>query len=58
MRYSKPLLQLPGSVMAVEKGFPWAMACLSCPNGGNVIRRHNEIRDVTQDNCPRWFMDT
>ena len=46
LRYQKPLIQLPsvcdgcGSRFSVDHG-------LNCPNGGNIIQRHNEIRDVT-----------
>ena len=46
MRYSKPLLQLPGLCDGCGKRFSLDHG-LNCPNGGNVIRRHNEIRDVT-----------
>ena len=46
MRYHKPLVQMPsvcdgcGAEFSVDHG-------LNCPKGGNVIERHNEIRDVT-----------
>ena len=46
LRYQKPLIQLPsvcdgcGSRFSVDHG-------LNCPNGGNIIQHHNEIRDVT-----------
>ncbi len=45
MRYGKPLIHLPstcdgcGSKFSVDHG-------LNCPNGGNVIQRHNELRDA------------
>lgn len=45
LRYQKPLMQLPslcdgcGSRFSVDHG-------LNCPNGGNLIERHNEIRDL------------
>ena len=45
MRYQKPLLQMPGTcdgcgaLFSLEHG-------LNCANGGNLIRRHNEVRDV------------
>ena len=45
MRYSKPLLRLPSTCDGCGKGFSLDHG-LNCPNGGNVIRRHNEIRDV------------
>ena len=46
IRYQKPLLQMPGTcdgcgaLFSLEHG-------LNCANGGNLIRRHNEVRDVT-----------
>ena len=46
MRYAKPLLQLPsicdgcGAKFSLDHG-------LNCANGGNLIQRHNEVRDVT-----------
>ena len=43
---SQPLLQLPGLCDGCGKRFSLDHG-LNCPNGGNVIRRHNEIRDVT-----------
>ena len=45
MRYQLPILHLPdrcdgcGSCFSVDHG-------LNCPRGGNVIERHNEIRDM------------
>ena len=45
-RYHKPLVQMPsvcdgcGAEFSVDHG-------LNCPKGGDVIERHNEIRDVT-----------
>ena len=45
-RYQKPLLQMPGTcdgcgaLFSLEHG-------LNCANGGNLIRRHNEVGDVT-----------
>ena len=45
MRYSKPLLRLPGTCDGCGKAFSLDHG-LNCPNGGNVIRRHNEVRDV------------
>lgn len=45
IRYAKPLQQLPASCDGCGKGFSLDHG-LNCPNGGNIIRRHNEIRDV------------
>ena len=47
MRYSKPLQRLPGTCDGCGKAFSLDHG-LNCPNGGNVIRRHNEVRDVGQ----------
>ena len=45
MRYSKPLLRLPGTCDGCGKAFSLDHG-LNCPNGSNVIRRHNEVHDV------------
>ena len=43
--YNKPLLALPGVCDGCGKSFSLDHG-LNCPNGGNIIRRHNEVRDV------------
>ena len=45
LRYNKPLLALPGVCDGCGKSFSLDHG-LICPNGGNIIRRHNEVRDV------------
>ena len=45
LRYNKPLLALPGVCDGCGKSFSLDHG-LNCPNGGNIIRRHNEVRDV------------
>ena len=43
--YNKPLLVLPGVCDGCGKSFLLDHG-LNCPNGRNIIRRHNEVRDV------------
>ena len=45
MRYNKPLLNLPGSCDGCGAAFSLDHG-LNCAKGGNVIRRHNEVRDA------------
>ena len=45
VRYNKPLLKLPGSCDGCGAAFSLDHG-LNCAKGGNVIRRHNEVRDA------------
>ena len=53
-RYDKPLLNLPvscdgcGPRFSVEHG-------LNCPNGGNIIQRHTEVRDTVAQLAPMAY---
>ena len=45
IRYQKPLLQMPGICDGCGARFSLDHG-LNCANGGNLIRRHNEVLDV------------